>query len=83
MNVSLPAEAMDFVEAEVATGRYGSASEVVQDALRLLAHAHADEAAARLKDEISNGLRQAQAGRFSDREVGEIAASVIGREPRP
>jgi len=36
MDVSLPPELEKFVSAEVASGRYRSASEVVQEALRLL-----------------------------------------------
>jgi len=36
MNVSLPETLSEFVERELATGEYGSASEVVRDALRLL-----------------------------------------------
>ena len=36
MNVSLPVELADFVKAKVDTGRYGSQSEVVREALRLM-----------------------------------------------
>ena len=36
MNVSLPDELAQFVKAKVATGRYGSSSEVVREALRLM-----------------------------------------------
>ena len=36
MNVSLPDDLVDFVEAKVTTGHYGSSSDVVQEALRLL-----------------------------------------------
>ena len=36
MSVSLPNELADFVKAKVDTGRYGSSSEVVREALRLL-----------------------------------------------
>jgi antitoxin ParD1/3/4 len=39
MNVSLPAEQEQFVRSQVASGRYGSASEVVRDGLRLLEQA--------------------------------------------
>ena len=36
MNVSLPSELADFVKAKVGTGRNGSSSEVVREALRLM-----------------------------------------------
>ena len=36
LNVSLTPELADYIAAQVATGRYHSASEVVRDALRLL-----------------------------------------------
>jgi antitoxin ParD1/3/4 len=36
INVSLTDELAKFIEAQVATGRYGSSSEVVQEALRLM-----------------------------------------------
>ena len=36
MNVSLSQEFADFVESQIDSGEYGTASEVVRDALRLL-----------------------------------------------
>jgi antitoxin ParD1/3/4 len=36
MNVSLPEELANFVKNKVSTGRYGSSSEVVREALRLM-----------------------------------------------
>ncbi len=36
MNVSLPEELAKFVKDKVSTGRYGSSSEVVREALRLM-----------------------------------------------
>jgi len=36
MNVSLTAELDDFIQTQVESGMYGSASEVVRDGLRLL-----------------------------------------------
>ena len=36
LNVSLTPELADYIAAQVASGRYRSASEVVRDALRLL-----------------------------------------------
>ncbi|MEI9986459.1 MAG: type II toxin-antitoxin system ParD family antitoxin [Aliidongia sp.] len=78
MNVSLPAEMVDFVESEVFKGGYASASEVMRDALRLLQHDKALEAEklAILRREIQIGLDDAAAGRFSKQTVSEIAEAV-------
>ncbi len=78
MNVSLANELVAFVEGEVASGEYGTASEVVRDALRLLRRereAH-EEKLAILRREIQIGLDDANAGRFSTRTVEEIAAET-------
>lgn len=81
MNVSLPAEMIAFVEAEVSAGDYASASEVVRDALRLLRRERPaeQERIAILRREIQLGLDDAEAGRFSSETVAEIAARVIAR----
>ena len=78
MNVSLPKPLVDFVENEVSKGGYGTASEVVRDALRLLSRAKALEAerSAILKRGIDVGLDDARNGRFSDRSISEIAEAV-------
>jgi antitoxin ParD1/3/4 len=76
MNVSLPPELAAFVEGEVASGEYGTASEVVREALRLLRRerkAH-EEKLAILRREIQIGLDQANAGVFSPDTVEDIAA---------
>ena len=78
MNVSLPTDMVDFVNNEVATGGYTSASEVVRDALRLLQHDKAleEEKLAILRREVNIGLADAAAGRFSKRSVREIFDEV-------
>ena len=78
MNVSLPAEYVEFVEGEVRTGEYGSASEVVRAGLRGLRREKAlhDEKLAVLRREIGPGLAQAREGRLSPRTIDEIAASL-------
>ena len=78
MNVSLTAELAAFVEGEVASGEYGTASGVVRDALRLLRlEREADEGKpAVLRREIRIGLDDANAGRFSPRTAEEIAAET-------
>jgi antitoxin ParD1/3/4 len=78
MNVSLPAALAEFVEKEVASGNYATASEVVRDGLRMLREERAvyEEKLSILKREIQVGLDDVRAGRFSDRTVMEILAEV-------
>jgi antitoxin ParD1/3/4 len=81
MNVSLAADIVDFVEGELATGDYASASEVVREALRLLRR---DKAIAQEKlvilREITSALDQVDDGRLSDRTIMDIAAAVEREE---
>lgn len=81
MNVSLSREFVKFVEREMKSGQYGSASEVVRDGLRLLQRQKAgrDERLAILRREVGVGIKQAVKGRFSERSVDDIAASF--RDP--
>ena len=76
MNVSLSAEFAEFIEAEVASGAYATASEVVRDGLRLLRRGKAayDERIEILRREVGIGVEQARAGRLSQRSVADIAA---------
>ena len=54
----------DFIRRQVAKGRYGSASEVVRDALRDMETREAKLEA--LRAHLSEGIRQADAGEFVD-----------------
>ena len=78
MNISLTGELASFVEREVKTGRYASASELVRESLRLLEHEKEVAAAERamLKAAVQAGLDDMRAGRFSEYTVEEIAAQV-------
>lgn len=78
MNISLPAEMIDFVETEVRGGGYASSSEVVREALRLLQHDKEleREKLAILRREIGIGLDAAASGRLSDKTVNEVADDV-------
>jgi antitoxin ParD1/3/4 len=84
MNVSLPKALAEFVEGEVASGQYGTASEVVRDGLRLLRQrreAH-EERIAILRREIQAARDDVDAGRFSEESVMDILAEVRTKAER-
>jgi antitoxin ParD1/3/4 len=82
MNVSLPQALPEFVEKEVASGNYATASEVVRDGLRMLREERAvyEEKLTILRREIQKGIDDVEAGRFSDRSIEEILAEVQAEE---
>ena len=84
MNVSLSSELVEFVERELSSGAYGTASEVVRDGLRLLLRDKEGRAErlAVLRREIGVGVRQAHAKRFSKRSIREIGAAVRKADKR-
>ena len=68
MNVSLTPELEKLVAEKVASGLYTSASEVVREALRLLAESDRQPALRvhELREHIAKGLASAKAGRLTD-----------------
>ncbi|MCR6632051.1 MAG: type II toxin-antitoxin system ParD family antitoxin [Magnetospirillum sp.] len=78
MNVSLSAEFVEFVEAEIASGEYGTASEVMRDGLRLLKREKAarEEKLAILRREVARGVDEAQSGQLSSRSIADIAVAL-------
>lgn len=65
MNVSLTPELEKWVQSKVKTGLYGSSSEVVRDALRLL-YQFEDQKEMKLRElrsQLEVGLQQIQTGR--------------------
>ena len=76
MNVSLPDELAEFVKAKVSSGRYGSSSEVVREALRLLEQHDAIQA------EKLQWLRKAWAEGIDSGEAGELHIEAIKRDAR-
>jgi antitoxin ParD1/3/4 len=78
MNVSLPAALAEFVEKEVASGNYSTASEVVRDGLRMLREERAvyEEKLAILKREVQRGIDQLDAGEYSDLTIPDIYAKL-------
>lgn len=65
MNVSLTPELEKLVSKKVASGRYGSASEVVREALRLLEDRDHEQQVrlGELRAAVAEGARQLDAGR--------------------
>ena len=63
MNIDLPADAMEFVEALVASGQYSSANEAVADAVRLLMSRQ------QLRADIQKGIDELDAGQGMDGSV--------------
>jgi antitoxin ParD1/3/4 len=84
MNVSLPVALANFVEKEVASGEYSTASEVVRDGLRILQRERAarEEKLAILRREIQVARDEVDAGQFSEESVMDILAEVRAEEER-
>jgi antitoxin ParD1/3/4 len=83
MNVSLTPELERLVSEKVESGLYGSASEVVREALRLL-HESQTFRQIRLEEvrrEIGAGTRQARQGRVRPFSVNDIRAEGRRRMP--
>ncbi|MDO9143558.1 MULTISPECIES: type II toxin-antitoxin system ParD family antitoxin [Comamonadaceae] len=76
LNVSLPIELENRVRDHVASGLYGSASEVIREALRLFEAYQSVQVAnlSSLKSDIAMGLADVQAGRVSSLDVAAIQA---------
>ncbi len=76
MNVSLPEELAKFVKDKVSTGRYGSSSEVVREALRLMEKTERAEA-----EKLALLRRSWKEGIDSD-DAAEIDFAALKREAR-
>ena len=78
MNVSLTAELEQFIERKLREGKYQTASEVVREALRLLADR--DERRSlelqRLRNDIRLGLQDIQEGRVEDLDVKRLKSDA-------
>lgn len=76
LNVSLPMELEARVREHVASGLYGSASEVIREALRLFeAYQSVQQTSlAALKVDIDQGMADVKAGRVSKMDIAAIKA---------
>ena len=76
LNVSLPAELESRVRAHVASGLYGSASEVIREALRLFeAHQSVQQSSiAALRADIEQGMTDVRAGHVAAMDMAAIKA---------
>jgi antitoxin ParD1/3/4 len=84
MNIDLTAELAEFVEHEVRSGRYTSASELVHESLMLLEREREFEAEreAALREAVQAGIEDMLAGRFSDQTIDDIAREVLAEKAR-
>jgi antitoxin ParD1/3/4 len=76
MNVSLTEELANFVKSKVAAGHYGSSSEVVRAALRLMEKVERQDA------EQLSFLRKAWKQGMDSGDAGEVDFSALKREAR-
>ncbi len=76
LNISLPAELENRVRDHVASGMYGSASEVIREALRLFEAYQTIQVASltSLKSDIAQGMADIHAGRVVALDVAAIKA---------
>lgn len=82
LNVSLPPELENRVRAHVASGMFGSASEVIREALRLFESYQSVQSAtlANLKADIEQGKADKRAGRVAPLNIANVKAE--GRRQR-
>jgi len=76
LNISLPIELETRVREHVASGLYGSASEVIREALRLFETYQSVQALGlvALKADIAKGMMDVQAGRVTEMNMASIKA---------
>jgi antitoxin ParD1/3/4 len=86
LNVSLPAELENRVREHVASGLYGSASEVIREALRLFEAYQTVQTSSlvALKADIAKGMADVHAGRVGAVDIASIKArgrALLREEP--
>ncbi len=79
MHISLTPELEALVKSKVESGLYNNASEVIREALRFMElnqELFMQLKLERLKAEVAKGAEQAESGKFSQRNVQDIAAEL-------
>jgi antitoxin ParD1/3/4 len=81
MNVSLTPELTQYVQTKVESGLYHSASEVIREGLRLLKEKEQLQAVrlTTLRQELQQGIDQADQGEFSQRSIADLKAEARRR----
>jgi antitoxin ParD1/3/4 len=74
LNISLPNEMRAFVDSEVASGDYGTASAYVQQLIRR------DKRRAEVRQMILDGIASESAGKFDDAFRGEMRDRAAGKK---
>ncbi len=74
LNISLPKALEDRVREQVASGRYGSASEVIREALRLFETYQQIQSSnlSQLQAEIAKGMNDVESGRVKKMDIDAI-----------
>jgi antitoxin ParD1/3/4 len=85
LNVSLPMELEARVRQHVASGMYGSASEVIREALRLFeAYQSVQQSSlVALKSDIERGMEDVKAGRVKPMDMAAIKARGRATQKMP
>lgn len=83
VTISLPAELQAFLKSRVSSGRYGSASEVVREGLRMLQERERQPVSSieEFRRRIDIGIQQANRGEVVDGE--EFVNQLLSRLKRP
>lgn len=79
MSISLTGDLEEYIEAEVSSGDYASADDVVRGALLLMRQEREAEQEKfhLLKEAVQAGIDEADRGEFSNKSLDEILAEVL------
>lgn len=81
MELRLPKKLRQYVQEKMATGRYASMEDLVEEALRVMRNIEREVPGAQddLRRELDSGLADLDAGRVSDWNVEEAKARLLER----